>query len=115
LSNEDDEFKRSLLLLSKLLNDRLDKNNIKKHISRQLNDEERKLGSIKLLNIYLEENNIDTEFAKVLENIQLLRSKGVAHTEQSGYQEALITILGEKTKIQLITDMIFTINNFLRC
>ena len=115
LSNEDDEFKRSLLLLSKLLNDRLDKNNIKKHISRQLNDEERKLGSIKLLKIYLEENNIGTEFAKVLENIQLLRSKGVAHTEQSGYQEALKTILGEKTKIQLITDTIFTINNFLRC
>lgn len=114
LSNEDDEFKRSLLLLSKLLNDRLDKNNIKKHISRQLNDEERKLGSIKLLNIYLEENNIDTEFTKVLENIQLLRSKGVAHTEQSGYQEVLKNVLGERTNIQLIADMLFTINDFFR-
>lgn len=115
LSNEDDEFKRSILPLSKLLNDRLDKNNIKKHISRQLNDEERKLGSIKLLNIYLEENNIDTEFTEVLENIQLLRSKGVTHTEQSGYREALKTILGEKTRIQIITNMLLTINNFLRC
>ena len=115
LSNEDDEFKRSLLLLSKLLNDRLDTNNIKKHISRQLNDEEKKFGSIKLLNIYLEENNIDTEFTEVLENIQLLRSKGVAHAEQSGYREALKTILGEKTRIQLITNMLLTINNFLRC
>ena len=108
LSYEDSEFKNSLLLLSKLLNDRLDKANIKKHINRPLSDEEEKFGSIKLLKIYLEENNIGTEFAKVLENIQLLRSKGVAHTEQSGYQEALKTILGEKTKIQLITDMIFT-------
>ena len=115
LSYEDSEFKNSLLLLSKLLNDRLDKANIKKHINRPLSDEEEKFGSIKLLKIYIEENNIGTEFAKVLENIQLLRSKGVAHTEQSGYQEALKTILGEETKIQLITDMIFTINNFLRC
>ena len=115
LSDEDDEFKRSLLLLSKLLNDRLDNNNIKKHISRQLNDEEKKFGSIKLLNIYLEENNISTEFAKVLENIQLLRSKGAAHAEQSGYQKALKSILGEKTKVQLITDMVSTINDFFRC
>ena len=115
LSDKDDEFKRSLLLLSKLLNDRLDNNNIKKHISRQLNDEEKKFGSIKLLNIYLEENNISTESAKVLENIQLLRSKGVAHAEQSEYQKALKSILGEKTKVQLITNMVFTINDFLRC
>lgn len=115
LSNEDDEFKCSLLLLSKLLNDRLDTNNIKKHISRQLNDEEKKFGSIKLLNIYLEENNIDTKITEVLGHIQRLRSKGVAHAEQHGYQEALETILGERTNIQLIADMLSTINNFLRC
>lgn len=115
LRDKDDEFKRSLLLLSKLLNDRLDKDSIKKHINRRLNDEEKKIGSIKLLNIYLEENNISTEFAKVLEDIQLLRSKGVAHAEQSGYQKALKSILGEKTKVQLITNMVSTINDFLRC
>ena len=115
LSDEDDEFKRSLLLLSKLLNDRLDKDSIKKHINRRLNDEEKKFESIKLLNIYLEENNISTEFAKVLGDIQLLRSKGVAHAEQSGYQKALKSILGEKTKVQLITDMVSTINDFFRC
>lgn len=102
------------MLLSKIINDRLDKHQIKRQIDRELTTEEEGFGSIKLLGLWLKENNISTDFADVLQQIQLLRSKKSAHTEQSGYQKILREILGKKTKAQLIVNVIFRINDFFR-
>lgn len=114
LEDTDNEFEEAILLLSKIINDRLDKHQIKRQIDRELTTEEEGFGSIKLLGLWLKENNISTDFADVLQQIQLLRSKKSAHTEQSGYQKILREILGKKTKAQLIVNVIFRINDFFR-
>lgn len=102
------------MLLSKIINDRLDKHQIKKQINRKLTTDEEGFGSIKLLDLWLKENNVSTDFADVLQQIQLLRSKKSAHTEQSDYQKILRKILGKKTKIQLVVNVIFRINDFFK-
>lgn len=83
--NNQSEFDEQILAITKITNDSINKKSLRpylEHEIKQLNEEEQKnIGSIKLLSMFWEKNNLSQyeQNMTLMQNIQSVRSQGTAH------------------------------------